>query len=99
SALAGNLGGNALVDLRRQPRIDKNGRLRLSQHVDKARSRNFALGVDRALARGAREIANSGDAPVADPDVARVPRRASPVDNVPVGDHEVKGQVGGESNG
>src|ERR1035437_2452219 len=97
SALSSDLGGNALIDLRRQARIDEYGRFRLAEHVDEAGSDNFAAGVNGTLARGSRKIDDGGDAAVADSDVARVPRRAGAIHNVPVGDDEVEGRVGGKT--
>jgi len=93
-----NFRGYALVDLRGQARVHEDGCLRLTEHIDKAGSDDFALGVDCARTRGGGKIPNGGNASVADSDVARVPGRAGSVDDVSVGDNKVKGRVGGEDN-
>src|SRR5208283_5408746 len=96
SAFSRDLGGDALINIRRQARIDEDCRFRLAQHIDEAGSDDFALGVNRKLARGRREIADGGDTAVADSDVAGIPGRARTVHDVSVGDDEVEDWVGGK---
>ena len=95
TAFAGDLGGDALIDLRGQARIDQDGQLRLAQHVDEAGSDDHAVGVDGARALRVAQIADGGDLAVANADVARVPGRAGAVDDVAVGDDDVEGLVRG----
>ena len=68
-ALSSDFGGDALVDLRRQARIDQDRRFRLAEHVDESGRDDFALGVDGALARGGGKIADGSDPAVANSDV------------------------------
>jgi hypothetical protein len=72
-AFAGDFGGNALVDLRGQPRIDQDGHLRLTEHVNEAGRDDFAVGVDGALAGRVRKVADGCDAAIADAHVTGVP--------------------------
>ena len=88
-AFARDLGGDALVDFRRQAGRDEYVHLRLAQHVDEAGRHDPALRVD-GLARGrVRQPADRDDAIAADGDVAVVPGRARAVDDPPVPDDEV----------
>ena len=91
AAFAGNFGGDALIDFRRQARIDENGEFGLAEHVDEAGSDDFAGGVDGAFARGGGEIADGGDFSVADAEVAGIPGRSRAIDDMAVGDDEVEG--------
>ncbi len=72
-ALAGDLRGDALVDLGGQAGIDEHGELGLAEHVDEAGSDDVAVGVDGAAAGLGGEVADGGDAALADGDVAGVP--------------------------
>ncbi len=65
--------------------------LRLAQHVNEAGRDNFSGGVDGSLARGVGEMADSGDFSVTNADIAGVPRGTGAVDDLAVGDDEVKG--------
>ena len=89
-AFAGDLGGDALVDLRGQAGIDEHGQLGLAKHVNESRRDDLAGGVDGLPARRSGQVADGGDAARADADVARVPGRAAAVDDVAVGDDQVK---------
>ncbi len=95
TAFAGDLGRDALVDLRGQARIHQDGQFRLAQHVDKAGSDDHAVDINRARALRVAQISDGGDFAVANADVARVPRRAGAVDDVAVGDDEIEGWVWG----
>ncbi len=90
-AFAGDLGGDALEDFGGQARVDEDGELGLAEHVDESRRDDFAGGVDGAFGGRLGEVADGGDAAIADADVARVPGRAGAVDDVAVGDDDVKG--------
>ena len=91
TAFAGNFGRDALVDFRRQARVDEDGQFRLAEHVDESGRDDFAGGVDGALARCSGEIADGGDLAIADADVAGIPGGAGAVDDVAVGDDDVEG--------
>ena len=53
SALARNLRGDALIDLRGQPRIHKDRQLGLAEHVNEARRNHHPVRIDRARTRSA----------------------------------------------
>ena len=94
AAFAGNFGGDALKDFRRQAGVDEDREFGLAKHVDEAGRDDFASGVDGACAGRGGEVANGGDFSVADAEVTGVPRRAGAVDDVAVGDDEVEGGGG-----
>ena len=89
-AFAGDFGGDALEDLGGQARVDEDGELGLAEHVDESGRDDFAGGVDGALGGRTGEVADGGDAAIADADVAGVPGRAGAVDDVAVRDDDVK---------
>ena len=92
TAFASNLRSDALVNLRRQARIDQDGQLRLAQHVDEARSHDHAVCVDGSIALRIAEISDGRDLAGANPHVARIPRRSGAIDDVAVGDDDVEGR-------
>ncbi len=90
TAFARNFRGDTLIDFGRQTRVDEDGHLGLSEHVDEARGNDPATSVDGALAWVGRQIADGGNLAVTNADIAGVPRRASAVDDVAVGDDDVE---------
>ncbi len=72
-------------------RIDEDGHLGLAEHVNKAGRDHLPVGVDGAGARRAIKIPDSSDAALANADLPGVPGRTGAVDDVPVGDDDVKG--------
>ena len=70
AAFPRDLGGNALVNLRGQARIDQNGQLRLAQHVDEAGSDDHAMNVNGASALSLRKVPDGGDFSGTNADVA-----------------------------
>jgi hypothetical protein len=94
AAFTGNLGCNALVNLRRKARLDKNRQLGLSQHVDEAGCNNQTVRIDGALGWSAGQISDCDDLAITNSDIARVPRRAGAIDDVSVDDYEVKRRGG-----
>ena len=89
-AFAGDLGGDALVNLRGQSGIDQDRHLGLAQHVDETRGNHLALSVDGPRSRRGAQIADGGNFPVANSDVTRIPRRSGAIDDVAVGDDQVE---------
>src|SRR6185503_16264821 len=81
AALAGDLGGDALTDLRLGRWIDEQRVLGLAEHVDEAGRDELAARLDAATRTGAREVANGGDLVAADADVGAKPGRAGAVDD------------------
>ncbi len=73
-ALPRDFGGDALINLGRQPRVDQDGEFRLPQHVDEAGRDDFPGGVDAPFRLGFAQIADGRNAPVSNADVRRVPR-------------------------
>ena len=69
--------------------LDQERELRLAEHVDEARRDDLARRIDAPLRRGLVEPTDGGDAPGADADVRRVPRRAGAVDHPPMLDDDV----------
>jgi hypothetical protein len=95
SPFAGNLGGDALVDLGGEVWVHENRRFRLAEHVDEPRRHDHAVGVDAACGWLIGEAADRGNASAAKTDVSRVPGRARPVDDAAVLDHDVEGRCCG----
>ena len=71
---AGDFRGDALIDFRWQPRIDKNREFGLAKHVNEAGSDNQTVSVDGALARCCGQIADCGDLSFPNSDVTGIPR-------------------------
>ncbi len=69
--------------------IHQHGQFRLPQHIDEPGGHHHSMGVDGALGRGAREVADSCNLPPANGHIRAVPRRPGAVDDVPVADHEI----------
>ena len=90
TAFAGNLGGDSLIDFRRQTRFDEDGEFGLAEHVDEAGRDDLAGGVNGALAGRGSKVADRGDFSLADADIAGIPRGTSAVDDVAVGDDKVE---------
>ena len=90
SAFAGNFCRDALVDFRRQARIDQNGQLRLPKHIDESRRNHFASSIDGSGASRCVEIADSHNLAVPDSNISGVPGRAGAIDDVAVGDDNVE---------
>ena len=90
SALAGDLGRDALINFRRQPGINEDSQVRLAEHVDESRRDYHAVSVNGALARSCGEIADGGNFAIADTDVPGIPGRAGAVDDVAVDDYEIE---------
>lgn len=90
-ALAGDFRGYPLENLRRQAGVDKDGVLRLSEHVDETGSNNHVARIDGASAWCGVEIADEGNLPVANSDIARIPGRAGAIDDAAVGDDDIEG--------
>jgi hypothetical protein len=78
AAFAGDFGGDALIDFRRQARFDEDGEFGLAEHVDEAGRDYLAGGIDGALAGCGGEIADGSDFSVADADVAGIPGEPVP---------------------
>ena len=89
-ALAGDFRGDPLENLRRQAGVDKDGVLRLSEHVDETGSNNHAARIDGAGASCGAEIANGGNLSAANSDIAHIPRRARAIDDAAVGDDHIE---------
>jgi len=88
-AFSGDLGGDALEDLRRHMRIDQHGDFRLTKHVDESRRHDQAVGVDHLPGMRVGEVADRGDATILHGDIGRVPGRTRTVDDVAVADDGV----------
>jgi hypothetical protein len=95
-ALAGDFGGDALVDLRRQVRIHQNGELGLAKHVDEPGGHHHAARINDALGRRPCQVSDGGDLALPDADVARVPRRPGAVDDAAMLDDDIVGFGGCE---
>jgi hypothetical protein len=91
TAFSGDLGGDALIDFRRQARFDQDGQFGLAEHVDEAGRDDFAGSVDGAFAGRGSQVTDGGNFSVADADFAGIPGRTGAVDDVAVGDDEVEG--------
>src|SRR5207244_1762045 len=87
--LAGDLGGDALADLRLDPGVDQDVPLRLAEQVDEAGGDHAAPHVDAARRARLCQIADGGDAVPADPDVGPEPGRARPIDHATAGEDQV----------
>ena len=91
--------GDALADHAFAARVVNHGFVRVVVHVDEAGG-DYKVGcVDGAVARGGFEVADGGDAVVADSDVGLTPGGARAVDEQAVFDYEVEGGLlgcGGE---
>ena len=72
-------------------RIDQDRELGLAEHVNKTRRDNHAVCVNGAFCLRRAQKADGGDTSVANADIARVPGRASAVNDVPIADDEVVG--------
>ncbi len=70
AAFAGDLGGDALIDLRRQVRVHQDGQFRLAQHVDESGRDHHAVRIDGALRGRAFQVADGGDLAGANGDIA-----------------------------
>src|SRR5882724_498449 len=88
---AGDFRGDALIDLGGQAWIDKDGALRLTEHVDEAGGNNFSARIDGASAGRGAEIADGVDLAAKNADIAGIPGRAGAVDDVAVDDDDVEG--------
>ncbi len=71
SAFTGDFCRDALVDFRRQARIDQNGQLRLAKHIDESRRNHFASSIDGSGASRCVEIADSHNLAVTDSNICR----------------------------
>ena len=89
-ALAGDFRGDPLENLRRQAGVDKDGVLRLSEHVDETGSNNHAACIDGASTSSGAEISNGGNLSAANSDIAHIPRRARAIDDAAVGDDDIE---------
>ena len=97
-ALAGDLGGDSLRNLRCGAGVDEDGILRLPEEVEEAGRDDELRGVDGAFRRAARESAGGlerGDPAVGDAEVGAKPGGAGAVDDLAAGDEEVTGAFGG----
>src|SRR5215469_6128618 len=72
-------------------RIHQNRHLGLPQHVNKSRGDHHAVRVDGLLGWRRGEFTDRGDAPIANAYVSRVPRGTRAIDDVAVGDQDIKG--------
>ncbi len=96
TALAGDLGRDALKDFRRQVRIHQDGKLRLAQHVDETGRHHEALGVDDAASLRSGECADLRDAAIDDADIAGIPRRAGAVNDMAIANDDIERLGGGQ---
>jgi len=87
--LSGNLGGDALPDLRFDAIVDQHVQLRLAEQVDEPGRDHPLADVDPADGTRAREVAHRRDPVALDPHVGAEPGRAGPVDHPAVGEHQV----------
>ena len=90
SSFARDFSCDPLINLRRQPGIDENRQLGLAQHVYEAGRHDHPLRFDRACTGLVSEIAYSRDLAGADANITGIPGRAGAIDDVTVGDHEIK---------
>ena len=91
-AVAGDHGGDAVLDRREHQRVEQQLGVEVGVRVDEARGDDVAAGVDDPLGRHAVERpADADDAPVVDADVAEVAGQAGAVDDQSVADDEVHG--------
>ena len=88
-ALARDLRGNSLKDLRRYVRIHEQGEFGLAEHVDKPRGNDPPCGVDSPIRGGFVELADGGDAFPTNADVGSEPGGARAVDEPAVLDDQV----------
>src|SRR5947209_5980817 len=89
-SLARNFRCDSLINLRRQAWVDENRSLRLTEHVDESWSNNSPGSVDGSFTWRRGEVADGGDFAIADAEVCGVPGRACAIDDVAVGDDEIK---------
>src|SRR5205085_3452905 len=91
-AFAGNLGGDALIDFRRQARVDENRQLGLAKHVDKAGSDHLAASVKGAPTGSGGEVADGRDFSASNANVTREPGGACAIDDSAMGNDDVEGR-------
>src|SRR3954470_13530256 len=89
-AFAGQLGGDALADLRLRPWIDEDLHLALAEQVDEPGAEREPVQVDAAARPCLLQIADGGDPGPADRHVGTEPGRAGPVDHAGVGKDQVE---------
>jgi hypothetical protein len=89
-AFTGDLGGDALPDLRLHPIVDEEERLGLAQEVDEPGSDHPTPGVDAPARFGPGQVANRDDAVPLHAHVGPEPRSAGPVHDPAGGDHQVE---------
>src|SRR6266850_5701047 len=97
-ALAGQLAGDALPDLRLGARIDQHAQLALAEQIDEAGRHGQASRVDSPLRLRRRQLPDRGDAVPADAHVGAHPRGAGAVDHAATRDHQVVARRGGEED-
>src|SRR5947209_3720359 len=71
-------------------RIDQNRDFGLTEHVDEAGRNCQAARINDASRRSGRKRANSRNAPANNANIARIPWRTSPIDDVPVTNNGVE---------
>ena len=89
AAFAGDFGGDALEDLGGKAGADKDGDLRLAEHVDEARRDDLPGGVDDLCRRRTVEPSDGRDVSVLDRHVAGVPGSAGAIDDPAMTDEEI----------
>ena len=98
-ALAGDLGGDALADLRLDAVVGEEEALRLAEHVDEARRHHAVAQLDAPACAGARQVAHRGYAIAPDAHVGAEPRSAGAVDDSPAGEHQIENDGQGNYQG
>ena len=93
AAIAHDLGGHALADLRLGPAIGPETPVGMRVHVDEARRDGEAGGGDRPPRRLALEVPDRGDGVAGDPQIGAHGRRPRPVDDLAARDLDVEHRV------
>jgi hypothetical protein len=90
SELAGELGGDALADLRLGAGIDQHRQLALAEQVDEPRGDHVVVGIDAELGRSVAQVAHPDDAVSLDAHVGPEPGAARAVDDPSTLDDQVQ---------
>lgn len=92
AAIAGDDGGHTLRDLADHLRVEQHRAVIMGMGIDEARRDDLAVCIDRPVSRLASEIADRGDAAVANADIGSKSRRLGAVDHDAAADEEIEGR-------